>query len=178
MKVDPAGKLLLGLAAGVAFGGLLQKGRVAKYEVILDQLLLKDWTVLKIMGTAVAVGSIGVHALERLGLTKLSVKPMNAGGITIGAAIFGAGMAILGYCPGTCVAAVGEGRSDAAAGLFGMLAGAGAFVALYPKLKPIIESGSLGKVTLPTLTGTSPWPWVMGLASVVSLGATALESRE
>ena len=59
---DPAWKLLLGLFTGILFGFLLQKGRAAKFHVIVGQMLLKDWTVLKIMLTAIAVGAIGVYA--------------------------------------------------------------------------------------------------------------------
>jgi hypothetical protein len=60
---DAPDKLLLGLVTGVVFGVLLQKGRVAKFPVIVGQFLLKDWTVAKIMGTAVVVGAVGVYAL-------------------------------------------------------------------------------------------------------------------
>ena len=60
---DSPDKLLLGLVTGVAFGFLLQKGRVAKFPVIVGQFLLKDWTVVKVMATAVAVGAVGVYAL-------------------------------------------------------------------------------------------------------------------
>ena len=51
-------QLVLGLITGVAFGFLLQKGRVAKYQTILGQLLLKDWTVVKIMATAVRAAPV------------------------------------------------------------------------------------------------------------------------
>jgi hypothetical protein len=44
-------KLILGFLTGVLFGFLLQKGRVAKFEVIVGQFLLRDWTVVKTMGT-------------------------------------------------------------------------------------------------------------------------------
>ena len=110
---DSNGKRLLGLLTGVAFGALLQRGRLARYDVILGQLLLRDGRVVKAMGSAVAVGAIGVHALVRRGLAKKEIKPMKVGGIVGGAALFGAGLALLGYCPGTAVAAVGEGRRDA-----------------------------------------------------------------
>ena len=67
MRFDPAGKLVLGLGTGVAFGALLQKGQVGKYDVIVDQLLLRDGRVAKVMGTAVAVGAAGVYALVKSG---------------------------------------------------------------------------------------------------------------
>ena len=170
MRLDPSAKLLLGLASGVAFGTLLQKGQAAKYDVILDQLLLRKHTVAKIMGTAVAVGAVGVHWLERHGHTQLQVKPLRVGGVVGGAALFGTGMAILGYCPGTTLAALGEGRRDAIAGALGMLAGAALFVRAAPSLKPVLEAGDMGKVTLPEATKTSPWPWVSGIAAAAILG--------
>lgn len=146
---DATGKRLLGFATGLVFGALLQHGRLSRYESILGQLRLRDPRVATAMGTAVAVGAAGVHALVWSGLAEKSIKPMKVGGIVGGGALFGAGMAILGYCPGTSVAAVGEGRRDAIAGVAGMLAGAAAFVALYPKLEPVISAGGdYGKVTL------------------------------
>jgi uncharacterized membrane protein YedE/YeeE len=177
MRVDSPGRLLMGLGTGGAFGVLLQKGRAAKYDVIVDQLLLKDGTVAKIMGTAAAVGSFGVHALVRSGHAKLEVKPLRVGGIVGGAVLFGTGMAVLGYCPGTTLAAIGEGRRDAIAGALGMLAGAGLFVSAYPKLKPILEAGDFGKVTLPQATHTSPWPWVTALGAAVLIGSALSPAR-
>lgn len=47
--------LLLGLFTGIIFGFLLQKGRVAKHDVIVNAFLLKDLTAVKIMATAAAV---------------------------------------------------------------------------------------------------------------------------
>ena len=64
---DSPDKLILGLVTGIAFGFLLQKGRVAKFEVIVGQFLFRDWTVVKTMGTAVVVGAIGVYALVAYG---------------------------------------------------------------------------------------------------------------
>ena len=171
---DSPDKLLLGLATGVAFGFLLQKGRVAKFPVIVGQFLLKDWTVVKIMGTAVVVGAAGVFALVAAGHAGLHVKPLLLGGVLSGGVLFGVGLAVLGYCPGTTVAACGEGRRDAVAGLLGMFAGAFAFVAAWPALHPVIKGlGSAGKVTLPDLTGTSPWLWVGGLAALGGVAALA-----
>ena len=166
-------KLLLGLATGIVFGFLLQKGRVAKFPVIVGQFLLRDWTVAKVMGTAVVVGAVGVYALVTSGMATLQVKPFLPGGVVLGAVLFGIGIAMLGYCPGTTVAACGEGRRDAMVGVLGMFAGALAFVAAWPALQPVINGlGDEGKVTLPELTGTAPWLWiaalaVIGLASVL-----------
>jgi len=164
---DEPTKLALGLLTGIVFGFLLQKGRAAKFHVIIGQFLLKDWTVVKIMGTAVVVGSVGVYALVTMDMASLHVKPLLLGGVLLGAVCFGVGMAVFGYCPGTSVAACGEGRRDAMVGVLGMLVGAGVYVALFPSLQPVIKSlGDGGEITLPQTIGTSFWPWVVGLVVV------------
>src|SRR5205823_1246482 len=120
-----------GLLTGFLFGFLLQKGRVAKYHTILGQLLLKDWTVLKVMLTAVVVGAVGVYSLVALGAATLDVWPFQAAGVLLGAVLFGIGMAVLGYCPGAGMAGSGEGSRGAMVGVLGMVTGAGIFVAAY-----------------------------------------------
>ena len=42
-------KLVLGLISGILFGVLLQKGQVAKFQKLMGQFLLKDFTVVKIL---------------------------------------------------------------------------------------------------------------------------------
>jgi uncharacterized membrane protein YedE/YeeE len=142
--------------------------------VILGQLHFRDARVAQTMAAAIATGAIGIHALERRGLTQKDVKPLKVGGVVAGAALFGGGLALFGYCPGTSLAAAGEGRQDALAGVLGMFAGAAAFVALYPRLKRFLDSGGdFGKATLPEATATRPSAWVTSLAGATVAGATA-----
>lgn len=161
---DSPEKLALGFVTGIVFGILLQKGRVAKFEVIVGQFLFRDWTVVKMMGTAVVVGAIGVHLLVDAGYATLHIKPLLLGGVLAGAVCFGIGMAVLGYCPGTSVAACGEGRRDAMVGVLGMAAGAALFVVAYPMLESLMKLwGDKGELTFPRVTGTSVWWWVAAL---------------
>ncbi len=174
---DTTEKLALGLLTGVIFGFLLQKGRVAKYEVIVGQFLFTDWSVVKTMGTAAVVGSVGVYALVSNDLASLHIRPLLFGGVIVGAVCFGIGMATLGYCPGTSVAGCGEGRRDAMLGVLGMFIGASLFVLLFPQLQSVINGlGDGGKITLPELTSTSPWLWVSALVigGLVALAVTNL----
>jgi len=175
--IASSAKLLLGLLAGIVFGFLLQKGQAGKYRVILGQLLLKDWTVATIMGTAVVVGSVGVYALHGLGVTPLAVKPMVVGAVLVGAVLFGAGMALLGYCPGTSLVAAAEGRRDAAVGIVGMFAGAMVYVLGYATFEPLLRELDLGKVTWPAVTGTTPWLWVGSLVAIAGVVAVLRARR-
>jgi hypothetical protein len=51
-------QLAIGFFTGIVFGFLLQKGGVTKYDVIISQLLLNDFTVVKIMLSAVITGTL------------------------------------------------------------------------------------------------------------------------
>ena len=122
----------------------MHKGGATKYEVILGQLLLSDFTVLKIMLAAVATGMIGVYFMKSQGWVKLSVKKGSFGMNVIGASIFGVGFAVLGYCPGTIAGAVGNGYLDALiGGVAGIILGTWLFAILYPKLKDGIMKSSM-----------------------------------
>ena len=162
-------QLTLGLVTGILFGFLLQKGGVTDYDVILGQLLLTDFTVVKIMLSAVITGMLGVHLLRSLGLAKLHPKTGSFGTSVIGGLIFGVGFAVLGYCPGTVAGAVGHGFLDALfGGVTGILLGSGIFAALYPKLhKPVLSKGDFGDLTLPQLLKVNPWVVVVPVAIIL-----------
>jgi uncharacterized protein len=166
-------QLLIGLGIGILFGFLLQKGGVTRYDVIIGQLLLTDFTVVKIMLTAIVVGKIGVHLLKGMGVAQLHPKPGSFGSSLIGGLIFGIGFGILGYCPGTMVGAVGQGSLDALfGGLPGMLLGAGLFAEVYPTLeKRILNKGYFGEITLPQLLKVGHWwlivPFSIGIIALL-----------
>jgi hypothetical protein len=159
--------LLLGGITGLIFGFLLQKGKVTRYETIVGQFLLKDFTVLKVMLTAMAVGSIGIYGMLQLGMIEhLHVKGAQVVNNLAGGVIFGVGMAILGYCPGTGVAAIGDGAKDAVPGVLGMLVGAALFAEVYTWTNRVLAPiGDLGKVTFVDVTGLSPWVFVAVLVA-------------
>ncbi|MFU8770759.1 MAG: DUF6691 family protein, partial [Desulfotignum sp.] len=146
------------LVTGLLFGFLLQKGRVLRYDKQLGALRLKDMTIVKFMLSSVLVGMVGIYLLKDLGLVTLSIKATILGPVIIGALIFGLGWGLLGYCPGTSMGALGEGRWDAVWGILGMIAGAALFAEAYPVLNRTIYTwGDLGRITLPQVLGVSHW---------------------
>ena len=149
---------VLGLVAGVLFGFLLQKGRVLRFDKQVGAMLLRDMTIIKFMLSAVLVGMAGLYAASDAGLLALSHKPMNVGAVLVGGALFGAGWSIMGFCPGTSIGALGEGRWHAIFAVIGMLLGAALYAELYPFFKlTVLAWKDFGKIGLPETTGVSHW---------------------
>ncbi len=150
--------LLYGLITGIIFGFLLQKARVIRYDKQLGALRLIDMTIVKFMLSTVLVAMVGTYLLKDLGLVKLSIKTTILGSVILGGLIFGVGWGFLGYCPGTSVGAIGEGRYDAIWGILGMLVGAALYAEAYPGMKnTVLTWGDLGKITFPQVLGVNHW---------------------
>ena len=163
--------LFFGLGFGILFGFLLHKGGATKYDVIVGQLLLTDFTVLKIMLSAVVIGMIGIYFMKSLGLIKLSLKGGSLGKNVIGALIFGVGFAVLGYCPGTIAGAIGNGYLDAiVGGLAGIILGTWIFAVMYPRLKDgIMKKGDFGDITIQRLLKVNDWVVIVPAAVLIIL---------
>ncbi|MEO6322018.1 MAG: DUF6691 family protein [Polaromonas sp.] len=154
VEMSDSSRNLLGLATGLVFGALLRRGGLDDSRTIVGQLTGDDSRVAKTMGSAVAVGALGHRLLLRRGLATMEPKPLNPVALVGGGLLFGLGMAISGYCPGTAAAAAGSGRREGVWAIAGMLAAASTFVATYPSLKKALEAGSGGRVTM--IGGTPP----------------------
>lgn len=169
--------LLLAPVFGFAFGWLLQRGRVTSYDTIVNQLRLRDFTVLKIIMTALVVGGFGVLVLTDAGLAKWAVRETNLLAALLGGALFGVGMVLYGYCPGTGIAAIGSGSVHALVGAGGMVVGAIAYALSFDWMKAnVLSVWRLGKVTFADLLGVPLLPLYIGLA-VVTLGVFAMVAR-
>ena len=161
-------QLLFGLITGIIFGFLLQKGGVGRYDVIINQLLLKDFTVLKIMLAAAVTGMIGIYFLNGRKLVELHPRSGSLGMTVVGGIIFGIGFAVLGYCPGTISTAIGQGSLDALiGGLLGIILGAGLFAQLYPKIQGFLKIGWFGEITWPELFKVNPWVVIISLSLII-----------
>lgn len=175
---DPK-SLLLGALTGFIFGFLLQKGGVTRFQVIAGQFLMKDFTVLKVMLTAIIVGAIGIYGMRLFGwLTAddMHIKNATLLGNATGGVIFGIGMALLGYCPGTGIAAIGDGSRHAIIGVLGMIVGAGIYAEVYPWMQSkILGIGDYGKTTLADAAGISPWWFILALVIIAIIVFVALE---
>jgi uncharacterized protein len=163
---SPTGLLLAGLF-GLVFGILLEKGRVTDYNVIVNLFRFRDFTVLKIMLTAILVGGIGVAVMMRGGILEgWHIKEMNTLGVILGGGLFGVGMVLYGYCPGTGVAAIATGSIHALTGFLGMVVGGVFYAVTYGWVKTaVLTVGATGKTRLPESTGIPEFAWWIILAT-------------
>ena len=146
--------LILGLATGIIFGVLIQRGGLVRFEKQINMLLLKDLTVLKFMLTAISVGMIGIVILGHFDIISLSHRPLNLGALAIGGSIFGIGWAFTGLCPGTSLGALGEGRIHAIFTIIGMIVGAMIFNRSFDFLRDTVISWvDFGNVSLSDIIG-------------------------
>jgi hypothetical protein len=113
-------KLILILIAGGLFGiGLAISGMTDPARVIgfLDVFGNWDPALLFVMAGAVAVYGVGMLIFRCLGNQKLKLPATNSAPINrpliIGAAIFGVGWGLGGFCPGPALANLGALRTEA-----------------------------------------------------------------
>lgn len=135
---------------GIIFGFLLQKAGVAKYHILIGQLTLEDFTVLKIMLSAIVTGMIGHRILLKKHQVKTQIKPFQPLANVGGGLIFGIGFALAGFCPGTGAAALGQGDFETIYYIAGMLVGSYLYAESSRYLDRHINSWKdKGEVTLP-----------------------------
>jgi hypothetical protein len=97
LEITGSARLILGLATGIAFGFILQKAQVTRYDKIVAFLRVTDLTVLKVMFGGILAGMVGVYLLRDLGLVDLHIKSTILSANILGGVIFGVGMLLLGF---------------------------------------------------------------------------------
>ena len=116
MRRDTA-RSVVGLVTGVVFGlGLAISGMTNPAKIIAFLNVLGDWdpSLLLVMGSAVTVTWIGYRVSPGAAPIldtdfHLPAATMLDRRLIIGAAIFGIGWGLAGYCPGPAIASLGSG---------------------------------------------------------------------
>jgi len=175
--------LNLGLALlfGIFFGLSLERSGLADPHKLTGVFYFRDFTVPKVMFTAIVVASTGIYLLADLRLLDLGrvyIIPTFFWPQLVGGLIFGVGFVVSGYCPGTSVAGLASGRIDALITMAGITAGSLLFAMVYPKLEGFYLSSDWGVVTVPGLLGVSHWVVIAALIVVAGGMFYALEWME
>ena len=140
------------LVLGFLFGAILQYANLNRYNVISGMATLENFAVAKAIAVAIGVGAVIISIEIVMGFASYHLKPLILGGIVFGGILFGTGMAILGYCPGTLPVSLGEGSIDALTGITGGLVGGLVYTILLPSIQPVLGP-DLGSISLFTLIG-------------------------
>ena len=146
--------IVLAIIVGLTFGFVLHRVGAGNPQHIINMLRLQDLHLAKVILFGIGSSSLVLFILLAIGLidqSHINIKTAYIG-VIIGGLIFGIGFAIGGYCPGTCLVGVGDGRKDAIYFVLGGLFGAGVFTLLYGWIKStfpsLFDSIAGGKTTL------------------------------
>jgi hypothetical protein len=164
---------------GMAFGAALERAGLGDPVKLAGQFYLRDFTVVKVMMSALITTMLGAFWLGRLGLVDLGafyvpetfLLPQLAGGL-----IFGVGFVLSGLCPGTSCVALASGRIEGGATMLGLLTGVTLTGLSFPAIETFYSATARGALTLPQLTGL-PYGVVVALVTVMGLATFAAIAR-
>ena len=168
------GGIASGLLCGLLFGYVLENAGFASPRKLTAQFRLSDWSVFKVMFTAIIVAAIGLYAAAGFGWMQTNgvfIPTTFFWATLIGGALVGAGMAVGGYCPGTSTVGFATGRLDAMVFMIGMVLGTGLFAAAFDTLKNFYLAGEGPQAqTLSALFGIPTWAVLAVLIVVAIVG--------
>jgi len=173
MSIDVFLIVLLGLAMGLVFGVALEKSRVFEPGVIVGQMQLRNFTMLRVFLSAIVTGLLSLALMNGLGLVELHPKAFVPLAQIGGGLILGLGMVMAGACPGTVFAQIGAGYKDAWFILLGGVAGALVYGYTLPSFKHLMGQSEL--TTYAVLFETPFWMLALGLASLITASLFLLE---
>lgn len=144
---------------GFAFGAVLQYARLNRFDTIAGMAVLQNLTIAKTISFAMGLGALLLQAEIYFGWAEYHVKPLILTGVIVGGLLFGIGMAILGYCPGTVVISLGQGNLDALAGIVGGVCGSLVFAIVYSSVTSMLGP-DLGALSIRSLLPGDAAFWV------------------
>mgnify|MGYP000562467112 CR=1 FL=1 len=167
--------MLLALIAGLIFSFLAYKSNLFCSDQILSVGILKNFEAIQILLFALSISSLAFFIEYSLGDAVINVKPFYLVGVIVGGLLFGLGVGMLGYCPGTLEMAIGYGSIDALFGFVGGLAAGYFYILIYPMALPFLGP-NYGAINF--YTGNAVLNTVLVLAFSVGLfiSAVALQS--
>ena len=168
--------IIVGIAMGIVFGFALEKSRVFEPGIIVGQMQLRNFIMLKVFLTAVATGAVVLAVLNGFDYVKLQPKPAAYAADIIGGLLLGAGISLAGACPGTTLAQIGAGYRDALFTLVGGLFGAVAYSYVQPALAKTFLGQNGPKLIFSNMLGVPYWAGALVLAAVIVVILVGLEA--
>ncbi len=164
--------LLFAIFLGFIFGLFLERGGLGNPHKLTGVFYLRDFTVPKVMFTAILVAATGLYLLSDMKLLDMSriwIVPAFFWPQIAGGALFGVGFFVSGYCPGTAIAGFASGRIDALVCMLGIITGSLLFAVSFPAVDGFYMSTPMGGTTLPQLLQLNHW-YVIGFLVLFAAG--------
>ena len=150
--------LWLAIPIGFLFGFALQSAGLTDGRKIGRAFYFQDTDVPVVMFSAIVTGMLGLWVLSLVGFLDISqvyLVPTFLAPVMVGGVLFGIGMVVGGYCPGTAMAAVVTGKLDALMFLIGGLIGSLVFGDFYEIWEELYQSDYRGVWRLDQVLGTT-----------------------
>lgn len=178
--IKGADSLYGGLIIGILWGIVLQKSKAGKYDVVSSMFRLQDFTVFRVGSVLMITGYISLWLFKDLGIIQLYVPKTVMLPQLLGGLMFGAGIAIMGYCPGTAAVAIGEGMLDGIPAIAGMISGGVIYAEFFHDRwqDNFLKIGDIGRVTFEDLLGINHWFIIVPLVLMTLmfwLGSTMMD---
>lgn len=175
--ITAATNLWLAIPIGFIFGFALFHAGFTDSRRIAWAFYFKDVGVPVVMFSAIVTGMVGLWGLSLVGLLDISLVymlptflvPMAVGGV-----LFGIGMVIGGYCPGTAIAAVATGKIDGIVFVGGFLIGSLVFGDFFPVWGDFYNSNYLGAFRLDQAFGMSLGGTVLLIIVIAVVGTIGM----
>jgi hypothetical protein len=160
---------IIAILVGIAFGFVLESSGFSSSRKLVGVFYGYDFAVLKVFFTAAITASIGLLFMDYFGWINMAVLdglPARVWPIVVGGIIMGMGFVTGGFCPGTCITAIGIGKLDGYVFFGGIILGVFVFSEIFPLFETFYNSSNLGDVTVPEYFDISPYWFTVGISTI------------
>lgn len=167
--MNDAGLIILALLVGFVFGFVLENAGFGNGKIIAGFFYLEDLRVFKMMFTIILTAMILTFLTYYMGFLDIYLVQLSyvfLAPLIVGGLIFGAGMVIGGYCPGTVTVSVATKKVDGIFFLLGFVVGVIIYAETYTFFKKFTTATYMGKLTLTDVTNIPYGIWVFIVAAV------------
>jgi uncharacterized membrane protein YedE/YeeE len=174
--LDPTMNLWLALLIGIMFGFILERAGFATSAHIAPVFYFRSTLVPKIMVSAIVTTAtlillgvlFGYIDYNNIFIPTTYIWPYLVGGL-----LFGIGMVMSGWCPGTAVTGVATAKFDAIFFLLGLMVGMFFYFDIYDTYEAVREfanSSNVGRFTINKLFETDDLTVAYGATLILSFG--------
>ncbi|WP_440059612.1 YeeE/YedE thiosulfate transporter family protein [Thermogladius sp. 4427co] len=159
--------LWIGIIAGILLAIPLELWNFSDPDTLFRVMAFQDRFLMVCFGFAIGLGAILLYGLNLIVPSpNFVIKSFFIPGIIVGGLIFGIGVGLAGYFPGTVLIALGQGRRDAVYALLGGLLGAFTWSVIFGSVKGFFwDTLNFGPVT---------WASVFGVSSKIGIFEVSL----